>query len=79
MWFECYLTEITPEIVSELFYNGELELELNRIGLGNYHFKLNSEREKCFEQVEAVRRTSVYSHPQSECCAGCKERGIKMR
>ena len=39
-----------------MFYNGELELELHRIGLDDYRFKLNSDRE-CFERVEEARRT----------------------
>ena len=39
-----------------MFYNGELELELHRIGLDDYHFKLNSDRENCFEWLEEARR-----------------------
>ena len=62
--------------MSDLFYNGELELELNRLGMSDYRFKLNSDREQCFEAVEAVRRISIYPHPQNECFAGCKERGF---
>ena len=42
--------EITPEVVGEMFYSGELELELHRIGLDDYCFKLNSDRDNCFER-----------------------------
>ena len=34
-----------PEVVAEMFYNGELELELHRIGLEDYRFKLDSDGE----------------------------------
>ena len=68
-----YFAEITPEVVAEMFYNGELELELHRIGLEDYRFKLDSDRENCFKRVEEARRVSLYPHPQ--CFQGCKERG----
>jgi len=52
---------MTPEVAAELFYNGELELELKRIGLEDYRFKVDSDRESsCFERVDEVRRASVY-------------------
>lgn len=66
---------MTPEIAAELFYNGELEIELQTVGLSDYRFRLNSDREQCFEKIESIRRDSVYAHPQSECFSGCKERG----
>jgi len=59
----CYIAEMTPEVAAELFYNGELELELKRIGLEDYRFKVDSDRESCFERVDEVRRASVYPHP----------------
>lgn len=70
---------MTPEIAAELFYNGELEFELHSIGLSNYRFKLNSDREQCFKEVESIRRASIYSHPEMECFPGCKERGAYTR
>ena len=63
---------MTPEMAADFFYNGELELELKIIDISDYYFHYNSDREKCFEKVEAVRRLSVYSHA---CFSGCKERG----
>lgn len=72
----CYVAEMTPEVAAELFYNGELELELKRIGLEDYRFKVDSDRESsCFERVDEVRRASVYPHPSDQCSPGCKERG----
>ena len=60
-----YFAEITPEVVAEMFYNGELELELHRIGLEDYRFKLDSDRKNCFERVEEARRVSLYPHPHA--------------
>jgi len=63
---------MTPEIAAELFYNGELELELKVMNMSDYRFKFNRDREECFEVVESIRTASVYSH---ECFPECKERG----
>ena len=54
--------EMSPESAAEAFYNGEIEQELQRIGLEGYRFKKNSDQEACFEKIEEVRRTSVYKH-----------------
>ena len=66
------IAEMTPEVAAELFYNGELELELKRIGLEDYRFKMDSDRESCFERVDEVRRASVYPHPSNQCSPGCR-------
>ena len=65
-------SEITPEVVGEMFYNGELELELHRIGLDDYRFKLNSDRE-LFQASRGSQADSLY--PDPKCFQGCKERG----
>ena len=39
-----FIQELTPRIVGEAFYNGELENELRRIGRIDYLFKRDSDR-----------------------------------
>ncbi len=66
---------MTAEHAAQAFYNGELELELRRLGKVNYPFKADGDREKCFEMIEMIRRESIYDHPESECSPQCKKRG----
>ena len=49
--FNClYVTlELTPNLVADLFYNGEVEEELRRIGLVVFRFKLDADWEKCMQ------------------------------
>ena len=49
-------TELSPRIVSEAFYNGELESELRRIDMTDYRFLKDSDREECMKIVDKVRR-----------------------
>ena len=71
--FTIFFSEMSPEFAAEAFYNGEIEQELQRIGLDGYRFKKNSDREACFEKIKEVRRTSVYMH--THCSKDCQERG----
>ena len=70
------IIELTPHIAAEAFYTGELEAELRRICSVNYYFKYDSDREKCMEMIESKRRKMIYPHPQADCFADCKSRGI---
>lgn len=65
--------EFTPQIAAEVFYNGEMEAELHRVGLIEYRFKSDSDREECMSILETKRRESVYPH--CVCTDDCKKRG----
>lgn len=65
--------ELTPHLAAQLFYNGEVEAELRRVGLLEYRFKLDSDREECMHMLESKRRESVYPH--NGCTDDCKKRG----
>jgi len=67
--------ELTPRIIGEMFYTGEIEDELRRIGRVDYRFKLDSDREVCMRMIEELRKMSNYSHPSKECTDDCKKRG----
>ena len=69
-------TELTPRTVGEAFYNGELEDELHTIGKIDYRFKMDSDREVCMQMIEEDRRETTYPHPESQCTADCKSRGM---
>ena len=70
-----FIEELTPRIVGEAFYNGELENELRRIGKIDYLFKRDSDRERCMEVVEEVRCASLYPHLDMDCTDDSKKRG----
>lgn len=53
---------MSPCIVSEAFYNGELENEVRRINMVDYKFKMDSDREKCMGIIEEVWREKLYPH-----------------
>ncbi|XP_064393011.1 uncharacterized protein LOC135340449 isoform X3 [Halichondria panicea] len=67
--------ELSPYIVGEAFYNGEVENELRRVNKIDYRFHKDSEREECMERIEEVRRQSIYHHKEDTCTAECKKRG----
>ena len=69
----CIIVELTPAIVAESFYNGEIEAELRRVGLLEHHFRLDSDRQECMRMLEIKRRQSVYPH--INCTEECKKRG----
>lgn len=71
---KCY-AELSPRIVGEAFYNGEMESELRRIDKVDYRFKKDSDREECMQMIEQARRESVYPHNTEMCTAECKKRG----
>ena len=67
---------LSPYIVAEAFYNGELEDELRRVGMLYYSFKMDSDRDVCMEKIEMIRRVSCYPHCERDCMADCKARGM---
>ena len=69
------IIELSPHIVSEAFYSGELEAELRRIGHIDYRFRYDSDRETCMEMIEKIRRKTLYEHPPADCVEECKKRG----
>ena len=68
-----FVAELTPHIVGEAFYNGEMESELRRIGRIEYRMFKDSDRESCMEMIEEVRRQSIYPH--EACSPECKQKG----
>ncbi len=76
---QLILIEVTPKIVAEAFYKGELENELRRINCIEYVFRNDSDREVCMDMIENVRRQNIYPHPASECTTECKSRGKRKR
>lgn len=69
------ILELTPRIIGEMFYNGELENELRRLGRLDYRFKLDSDREVCMHMIDELRRVNNYGHSTIECVDDCKKRG----
>ena len=67
---------MSPRIVSEAFYNGEVESELRRIQMVDYRFKMDSDREMCMGVIEEIRRKTLYPHSEETCTDECKRRGI---
>ena len=65
---------MTPQLVADAFYNGELEAELRRVGMIDYRFKVDADREKCMDVLEEIRSQTLYPH--SVCSDDCKKRGI---
>ena len=70
---DILLAEMTPRIVAEAFYNGELENELRRIGRIEFRMLKDSDRDGCMEMIEELRRQTVYPH--GTCTPECKKRG----
>ena len=69
------LTELSPKIVAEAFYTGEVENELRRVNCIDYTFRSDSDREMCMEMIERVRRQNIYPHLPSDCTEECRLRG----
>lgn len=69
------IIELSPRIVGEAFYNGEMESELRRIDKIEYKFHKDSDREKCMDMIENARRQSIYPHNEDACTDECKKRG----
>ena len=53
-------TELSPTLVGESFYNGEVESELRRISRTDYCFKKDSDRDECMKMIEMERRCNNY-------------------
>ena len=66
--------ELSPRIVSEAFYNGELENELRRINMVDYRFKKDSDREECMGIIEEIRRGKLYHYVVDMCTDECKQK-----
>ena len=52
-------SELSPRIVGEDFYTGEVEAELRRIGHVDYRFRYNSDQESCMEMIEKTRGKNI--------------------
>ena len=78
--FESISIELTPRLVSEAFYNGEVEAELRtlasemKLPIEESVFHTDSDRELVMEKIECIRSTSIYVHNQ--CTPACRERGM---
>lgn len=57
--FYIMYSELSPHIVGEAFYSGEVEAELRRIGHVDYRFRYNSDRESCMEMTEKTRGKNI--------------------
>lgn len=73
--FPDYCIELSPHTIGEAFYNGEMENELRRIDKIDYRLYKDSDRDKCMEMIEDIRRQSIYPHNDDACTAECKKRG----
>ena len=62
-----------------LFFNGEMEIELQ--DLGNLDFfgllKTDGHRERVMEQIDSLRAKTLYSHSAEDFSDACKDRGGK--
>lgn len=63
-------------MAADAFYNGELEHELRQIGMIEYAFKSDSDRETCMKSVEQHRVRNIYKHTPEDCSPDCARRGI---
>ena len=72
-------TELTARLVSEAFYNSELESEVRllvaekKLTLNECIFRQDADRNNIMEKIESIRSHSIYPH--YKCTAECKERG----
>ncbi|XP_072022927.1 uncharacterized protein [Amphiura filiformis] len=64
---------IDRKLVSSLYFNGEVEEELRRLGKANFKFKSNS-LEEAFEFINKERQKAIYAH---ECTAYCEAKGCR--
>ena len=58
----AWLPEMTPQLVADAFYNGELEAELRRVGMIDYRFKVDADKGKmygCFRRAEKSNSLST--------------------
>ena len=65
-------------MAADAFYNGELEHELRQIGMLEYVFKSDSDRETCMEAVEQHRVRNSYRHTPEDCSPDCARRGMTL-
>jgi len=70
-------TELTPKIVAEAFYNGEMENELRQTNCVDYVFCRDGDIG--MEVIERIHHQNIYPHLPSECTEDCKSRGKKYQ
>ena len=70
--------ELSPKLVGEAFYNGEVESELRRIKRLDYCFKQDSDRDICMGMIETIRRCNIYPHEECNCTTDCRDRGMLL-
>ena len=74
-----HYTELTPRLVSEAFYNGEVESEVRtllsdmKLTLDECIVHTDDDREAIMDRIESIRSNSIYPH--SQCNTDCRERG----
>lgn len=69
------ISELSPTLVGEAFYNGEVENELRRINRIDYLFKKDCDRDHCMRMIDIVRQCNNYPHLPSDCTDDCGKRG----
>ena len=75
-----FFTELSPHVVADAFYNGEVENEIrllvtgsSRLTLSDFTFRKDSDREVIMEKIESIRSQTIYHH--HDCTPDCKKRG----
>ena len=71
----AFNVELTPTVVASVFWRGEVENELWRIGMTDFKFKMDSDNEKCMTVIDELRQESIYPHPPSDYTAECIAKG----
>ena len=69
------ISELSPTLAGEAFYNGEVETELRRINRIDYYFKKDGDRDLCMKMIDVVRQCNNYPHLPSDSTEDCKKRG----
>lgn len=64
---------LSRKIVSNVFFNNELESELRELEWLDYMFKESTDRERAMQKVDEYRATRIYEH--EGCSEECKRRG----
>ena len=62
-------------MVATVFWRGEVENELRRVGMCDFKFKADADYDRCMSVIDELRRESIYPHPPSDCTDDCKKRG----
>ena len=62
-------------MVAHIFWWGQVEEELRDLGLVDYRFKKDGDRERCMLMIDEKRRDGLYPHLSEDCTEDCKARG----